>query len=285
MKYLPWDRLQQDSNLYNGNRVFKQSVTFTVYRTFRKKLNWMPMLMNNGAIFHGDNEEQINIFLETILQQSKKFEESVSIALYDLRNTVHERFEALEEQYKVFEYHPYKNGLKGFLEDFIIFRNEIKEKTYSLGLIEPTSRKLLIPIILLDEDKVAELNNSKGLINVFHHFLNESNFERIYPFVLAPFAEGFPVNVIESFYWAAYLGDKNKDFCKNHLFPDYDDSYYSIQQVIIGLLYKKDSQRLITLHPHKFTPSEYYLKKEQKLQKEDENYKIFLDMLNDGSER
>lgn len=284
MKYLPWDRLQLDSQLNNGNRVSKQSVSFSVYRTFKKKMSWTPMIMNNGAVFYGEDETQIDDFLETILSQSKKFEESVTIALYDLRERQNNAFEALESKYRVFEYHPYKSDLKTLIKDFVIFRNEIKEKTQSLGLVESPHRKVLIPIFLLDNDQVSVLNNDK-LSKVFQHFLTESSFERIFPFVIAPFAESFPEDVVKSFQWSAFLGPDNASVCRKKLYPDMEDSFYSIRQIVIGTLYTRLTTRLTVIHPYKFTPSDYYFKKEQQLKDEDENYNKFLDMLDDGTVR
>jgi len=284
MKYLPWNRLQLDSQLNNGNRVSKQSVSFSVYRTFKKKMSWTPMIMNNGAVFYGEDETQIDDFLETILSQSKKFEESVTIALYDLREHQNNAFEALESKYRVFEYHPYKSDLKTLIKDFVIFRNEIKEKTQALGLVESPHRKILIPIFLLDNDQVSVLSNDK-LSKIFQHFLTESSFERIFPFVIAPFAESFPEDIVKAFQWSAFLGSDNASVCRKKIYPDKEDSFYSIRQIVIGTLYTRLTARLTVIHPYKFTPSEYYFKKEQQLKDEDENYNKFLDMLDDGTVR
>lgn len=285
MKYIPWDRLQLDSSLNLGNRVFKQSVSFSVYRTFKRKVNWTPMIMNNGAIFHNGNNDHIDNFIEPIIKQSKKFEESVSIAMYDLTDGDNSRFETLEEKNRVFTYHPYKNDLQTFLKDFIIFRKKIKEKSKALGLVEPTSRKVLIPIIILDESHVKWLSTNKDFINVFYNFLTESSLERIYPFVIAPSARDFPLGLVKALQWSAFLGSDNSMFCRTELYPDFEDSYYSIRQIVIGTVYIKNATRLTTIHPYEFTPSEYYFKKKKQLEDEDSNYKKFLDMLDDGTRK
>lgn len=282
MKFLPWNRLQQDSSAKTGQRVFKQSVSFDLYRTYKKKVSWNPIAFKNGALFYGEEKTQLTDFLETMEKQANNFKESCTIALYDLTGTHQSESERIESNSRVFEYHPYDAPLDTLLEDLLQLRQEIKENSLSMKYTESPYRKALIVLIHITEEQAQRLSYVRTA-SLMKDLLLESAFERIYPFLIVESAESINDNILKALEWSAFIGGTNVMRCKNDLYPNMKDSYYSIRQVVIGVVYSRTFKYILNVHPYKFTPSEYHVKKEQQLIDEDAAYMRYLNTLSDGT--
>lgn len=283
MKFLPWDRLQQDSSNNFGNRVVKASVRFDFLRTYRRRISWDAVNFKNAAYFHNNDEKEIASFFENLLKQSKEFSGSVSLSLYHLSLTPEPALEALEGDSTTFRYHHYKESLKTLLEDFGKFRKEVGEENFKLGYVDAPFRKVLIPIIMLDETHVQILRNDEKVLKMMVSLLTRSNSQRIYPFLYTAYSKSLPHELLRVLDWAVYIGSENSVHARDVLYSDKKESFYSIRQQVIGVASHIKSKYLIVAHPYKFEPSPFYVKEMERKRIEDENYERYLDTLNDGT--
>lgn len=283
MKFLPWNRLQLSSDIDNRNRVFKQQVSFRLYRTYRVKVSWSSFFYNNLALFYGDNQHEKELFIRNMAHQSRRFSASSEIALFDLHDCMSDLGEELETEYPSFQYHPYKASLFSLLGDLLKLREEIKTKTRKLGLIETSSRKLLFVLLPLNTDDLHILRNDTPARTAFKSLLQNSSNERIYMVPVVAQASTFPKELEKELHWAVYLGESNSNHCRNVAHSTMRDGHYSILQTIIGVAYFRNQDRLVILHPLEFTPSQYYIEREEQWRREDEAYAKFLDTLDDGT--
>lgn len=283
MRYLPWNRLQLDSDVDGGWRVTKQEIVFSLYRTYKRKLFWAPLYQKNGAIFHGGDTDVKLTLIKNFAEQSKDSAESATIALFDLKGSHKEVGGSLEEQFLSFEYHPYEDSLEQLLEDLYKLRQEIRTKNLGSGYLEPPNRKVLVVLLDLDEDLVHDLELSLRSRELLRDLLLNSERERLYILPMSSRAAGVPGEIMRALDWSIYLGDENRGFAKG-FHKNLDESYYSFSQVLIGTHYSKHEKRLAAVHHLEFTPSEWYLQERKQLQEEDAAYEKFLQALDDGTE-
>lgn len=282
MKYLPWNRLQIDSAIDGGWRVSKKDVNFSLFRTFKRKIYWVPLYQSNGALMYGDLPEQRDATLRNFAEQSKRMAESTTVALFDLSGEQKELGAELEEQSLAFEYHPYEDNLEQFLEDLNDLRTSLRNKNKGSGYLEPPNRKILTIIFELNETLIQELELSLRSRELMRDLLLNSDRERLYLFPIASSASRMPGEIMRAFDWIVYLGEENKGFAKG-LHKKLEEAYYSFSQLLIGTHYSKHEKRLTPVHPLKFTPSEWHLAQKEKLEKEDAAYEEFLNALDDGT--
>lgn len=283
MKFLPWDRLQQDSSNNYGNRVTKGAVKFRLLRTYRLKIVWDALSFKNGAYFHGGIEKEIDAFFKNLLKQSKKFSGDVELSLYHLSEAPDARLEALEEDSPTFRYHLYKAPLEALLQDFLKFREDVRKVNLEEEFIESPYRKVLIPIIMLGDKEIDDLRNDSKLSKMMVSLLQDSSDERIHPFLFCESPVELPDEVLDALDWAAYLGHPNAVYARDILHKGMEESLSSYRQEVVGAVAHVRSDELIIAHPLKFSPSDFYFKEKQQLVDEDEIYMKYLNSLNDGT--
>lgn len=283
MEFLVWDKLQLSNLRNNGFIVHKQSVSFDFYRTFKKKVSWTPLSFRNGALFHNDNEFEVKTFVETMASQSRKFDGSVVIPVYDLTGRYGDFLSELESRFKAVEFHPYHESFSSIVNEFSDYRDVVATEDFRSRVVEDNRRKILLPVIITDSAVESDFDFAGFDGELFGSFVSSSEFQRIFPFFLMSDASVVPDSVMIEFDWCAFIGEGNVMYCRHELHPEMEDSYYSVRQVITGVVYSRANSRIITIHPYKFTPSEYHLKREKQLVDEDELYRRFLDSLDDGS--
>lgn len=283
MKYLPWDRLQLDASIDGGWRVTKQKILFDVFRTYKRKLRWGPLYLKNGALFHGGNIDHKLTFIETLVSQNEKVKDSSTIALFDFNNNLINFAEKLEQENEGFEYHPYEESIEKFLTDLVEFRSIIQNANKGSGYIEPPNRKVLIVLIDLDKERASQIQANPRLRALFKSLIQDSERERIYVIPLMSFSDEMPVGVLPILEWIVYLGERNMLHAKKQ-HSDLTEGYYSFAQQHIGSHFSQHEKRLMAVHPLKFSPSEWFIAEQKKLNDEDAAYEEFLNALDDGSE-
>lgn len=263
-----------------GVRASKVQVNFKLYRTFRKFLYWSPVTHDNMALFYGENENEKNLFVKNIVEQAYKNVGSVEIAFYDFNGNSKEIGVALNNVYEnFFIYREYPESFEVLVNDLIKFRSIIRENNVGTGFLEPIDRKFVF--MFVDVTNVDLLKENEKTINDFVDVVKNSFRDRLYVIPIARNAFNVPVKIHESLDWATYLGLDNAKYVKE-LHSSLEDGYYSVKQLIIGATFNANDKRLQIIHPLKYTPSEWQISKENRLNAEDEAYKKLLDSLDDG---
>lgn len=287
MRYREWDPLQLSYTIDSGIRVVKQSVSFNLFRTYRHKITWTPMIYSNFGLFYGKIESQKEAVVELFAEQSKKFHQSVHIGLFTFGKSSgsqeKEVWNGLEDKYKAFFHHPFEQSLEELLALLIRLRNEIEEKSIHSRMIEPSNKVLQFIFLDLGEKEIEELKNPK-VQEMLEDLLHNSYFQRMYVGVLAKNADSLNHSTHDLFQFAAYLGKENDEYCRD-IHKDADESEFSRQQILIGTAWTRDSNRMINLHPLKFTPNEKFIQAQQRFEEEDKAYIKFLNSLDDGTDK
>jgi len=278
MEYYP--RLLIDPRLRNGLRVSKVDVNFKLYRTFRKFLYWSPITHSNAALFYGESELEKITFIKNIADQTSKFSNSAEIAFFDFNESSEDICSILSKTYKNFySYKNYQEGLTQCLKDLIAFREHIRNANKGSGFLEPPGRK--VTLIFLDLSLITDELNKPENIDMINDLLSNSSRERMYLFLIMPFAKDLDESVLKNLTWATFLELENSQLLKN-LYPEKDDSYFSVRQKVIGMTFNVNDSRLQIIHPLKFTKSDWLISKEAALKAEDEIYKYMLESLDEG---
>lgn len=280
MRYFEWDRLRLNKGYETGNLVFKHSIKFELFRSYRKKVTWNAIGHNNMALFYGNLTSQRDVFIENIAKQSLKFSESVAIDLYNFSGEMSNLGESFEKQYTPFNYHHYLDTFEKFIDDVVDFRNEIRDGMKKKQQIEATDRKAQFILVNLD-DKVLSCLKNEELYQKIEDLIIDSSWERVFFVPITSSATVFQNDLHSNFDWSVYLGSQNDDYLHN-IHSTMEDSYYSRQQKVIGSVFDKNFNKILIIHPLKFTPSAFHFEVEDRFKEEDELYNKFLSTLDDG---
>lgn len=282
MDYREWDPLQLSSEIDNGARVVKQSVSFDLFRTYRHKISWNPIAYQNFGIFYGGLEQQKQSVIESIAKRSMKFAPSINISLFTFENNKNiEIWDNLEKEYNSFFHHPFNDTFEFFLKELQNLRNDVEEKTTVKKMIEPSNKVLQLVLLDLYDEQLRLLKIPENL-KLFQNLLTNSYYQRIYIGFFIKEAESVPLDIHSSLDFSAYLGTLNDEYCRS-VYKGFQENEYSRKQVLIGTGFIRSSQTLVNLHPVKFTPNESFIKAQQHFDKEDEAYMNFLNSLDDGT--
>lgn len=279
-----YEDLGLSTTLDGFQRASKQSVGFNLFRIFRGRIKWSPMTTDNLALFYGNNIPQRDAFISSIVKQVNKVSDSANLYLIDLSGTLRSLSESLTKTNRdSFTYKHFTGDLEGILKRLTVFRDEVRNATQKERVIELTNRKLSFVFINMSDEDAEILNRSKDMQILMKDLITNSYRERLYIVPIVPSASSFPKNILKSFQWCAFLGDKNVKLCREELYPNMREGLYSIRQVISGIVFSNTHKTLVMIHPMKFTPSEWHIKREQQTKDENKAFNNFLEALDDGS--
>ena len=265
-------------------RASKQSVGFSLFRIFRGRIKWSPMTTDNLALFYGNNIPQRDAFISSIVKQVNKVSDSANIYLIDLTGDLLSLSESLTKTNRdSFTYKHFTGDLEGILKRLTVFRDEVRNTTKKERVIELTNRKLSFVFVNMSNEDAEILNKSEDARILIKDLITNSYRERLYFVPIVPYASKFPKDILETFQWCGFLGNENAKLCREELYPNMREGLYSIRQIISGIVFSNTHKTLVMIHPMKFTPSEWHIKREQQIKDENKAFNKFLEALDDGS--
>lgn len=279
MKYLPWDRLQIDDTLYNHAPVRKAEVVYPLYKGFHSMFAHVPYYHRNLSIYTATHDDKIDV-LQNFAQDNDPVQRFATVALFDFTDTLQETGEALEAQQRGFEYHPYHASFETLLTDLLILRDSIRQQSRAAGLVQSYHRRIYTILLHLDAPQVAELRTTPILQQMLHDFMTNSADENLYGVMLTNSIILEEAAFFEMFDQAAFLGEEHMDFALD-FFTHLDEGNISMMQEHIGWGTRKNSARFTSLHPRKYTPSQWVREREAAIAAEEEAYAKFLASLSE----
>lgn len=282
MKYEPWDKLQLNGSIAGGQRVRKNEVFYKLYRSYGQKIVWSPLFLSNGAVFYGEDETEVITLVENLSNQNKKTFQSSAIHFYDFTGKWKEKLEVYETSLTGFYYHPFKDSLEEFINSLFEHFEMIKVKMREGSLSEPVNKKLDLILIEISKEQLKELKKNEPLSDKLIAILTHGYKFRIYPMIISEKILGFSPELVKSLEWITFLGTNNINISER-LFAKLESGFRSINQKVIGTCYNSNNSNILPIHPLKFTPSEWWLSKQKRLETEDYEYSKYLATLKDGT--
>lgn len=289
--FYPWNPLQLSAEVDSGLRVRKSSVTFEIFRTFKRKLLWTALAHDSMLVFYGnDQKEESNIpshvetIVQTMMTQSQKtMNKSFHLSMYDFDDAFSE-LDKLDNGKYDFQRIPYESSFEKLIDELIDHRRIIKEKSKENGYIEAPNKQLQMIAFDLDNKRLNLLKNNIFIQEKFFSLLKDSSTERIYFLVLVENVDEFPKDFMNSFSKVYFLGDHNSHIAREKLFRKLPVTANSFSQELIGYGFESlPPKELVSLHSLKFARSEWKKAKEAEYVSEEELYRKFLLTLEDGS--
>lgn len=275
-----------DRSLDPYHRAVKQEVTFKLFRVFTGNIYWSPFVAKSIALFYGEDTVQRDQFVYNIINQSKKFKESVNTHIVDLTGELKTVVEELgKHRGNLFTYKHFLNDVNSIvevLEKLKEYRDDVRAETAELRVLEQAHRRLSIVFLNLSREQMIEIKGSQYLTSLLKDLMNFSDRERLYVVPITPSADVFPVDILKEVEWAGFLGDTNYKICKQ-LYPKKKESVYSKKQHFSGIVFSNSHRFLVVVHPLVYTPSTWGLEKERQIKNENEAFEKFLQSLDDGS--
>ncbi len=274
--FYPWDPLQLSTLIESGLRVRKNSVNYMVFRTFKKPLFWTALQDKNFALFYG-SRDIAETFIEQLIDSTvKNCEEAVVMALYDFTGEW-EAFALEKDDSKyLFTYHPYQESLSHFLHELEKHRTIIRTASLNVGPLEAPNKVMQFIFLPLTPNQVNELARDLGLRDIFRSLLTESARERIYLLPLVKDAADFPSDLLQSFSQSYFLGEDNMHYMSEVIYPEWVITANSFGQELVGFGIFGEKEELVSLHPARFTPSEWSIKRAAAFDEEEALYRKYL---------
>lgn len=290
--YYPWNPLQLSAEVDGGWRVAKNSASFDTYRTFRRKLIWSVLLHKSLLVFHGDENdeysgtEQLASLVKSFSKQAdKSMKGTLTHTFYDFDGAVADVLAPLDEQFRGFTVQPYEESFQHFLDELVKHRERVRANTRLTKLPEAPNKRLQLISFVMDKNMVSLLRNNVVVRGQFFSLLQESARERMYFMVFMADAENFPQQWVDSFSQVFFLGESNSRIARDVWFPKLPVGKNSFAQELVGYgLEDMPPKELLSLHPTKYTKSEWKKAKESEHAAEEEMYRKFLLSLEDGHE-
>lgn len=278
--YQPWDPLQLSEEVSGPHLVFKNKIIFSLYRTYRHKVKYSPLISKNLAVFSPSPEEPLTL-LTHLCEQAVKgaFHEGFTLEVYSFPSTSQEVVESiapLDEKYYFLRQHPYEEGLPHFLQEVERHALLLRGKARAQGFLEPPEKRVTFLVLLLGAREVEALS-TPPVAKAFRDLLTAYEHERLVPMVLASSAQALPRHLLGYFEVAAYLGEANETYAEEKLYTHLRPALGSFSQEAIGYLYHHAFTRsLLRCHPLIFTPSPWRVERDAAYAHEERLYREYL---------
>lgn len=274
MKYLPWDRLQLDPSLHNHSPVKKAEIVYPLYKSFRSSFAHIPYFHKNLAIYAADQKQREEV-LQNLSKDNDPVQRFATVAVFDPSYMLSQVGNQLEQENTGFEYHEYQASFATLLQDLVTFRNEIRDKTRAVGFAESYHRRIYTIVLNLDDAMEHELRTVPHIQHLFQQLLTDVSSENMNIIMIAGNIF-LPVRpFLDMFSQDAFLGEEHMDFALD-FFAELDEGSISVMQEHIGWGRRIHSPRLTSLHPRKYTPSQWVQEREAAIAAEEDTYAKFL---------
>lgn len=274
MRYLPWDRLQISTDIHNHAPVRKAEIVYPLYKGFHSTFAHIPHYHRNLGIYteHVHEREEV---LKNFAQDNDPVQKFATVALFDPSGMLQSTGEALEAAKTGFEYHEYHADFETLLGDLLSLRDQIRLETQAAGMAQSYHRRVYTVIINIDNVMSRELRSIPKIQAGLQELLLNSADENFNIVMLAGNVFIYERKFLELFDQDAYLGEENMHFALE-FYEELDEGNISMMQHHVGWGRRRNSARLTSLHPRKYTPSQWMQERQEAIAAEEEAYAKFL---------
>lgn len=267
-------RLLTDSSPQAGaSRVKPKAIDFNIYGAYPDKINFIPLLHSNLAVFYSNWDEKA-AFLRTFFNESMKNSASIKVFYYSLFEP-EEEVEVLQDlmiDTPILTFREYRWGIEQLVSDWTEVKEEIKAERKKNEQYDSFHRKF--NFVIFDINKTTPEVYKK-----LYSLLKDSRRERLFFILLSSSANNVPRVFHKIFDLAVYLGRDNQIIC-DYIHSDLGYGLYDIHQKHIGTAFVKGGKFLEPVHPLEYTQSRLGRKQEEELEREYNSYLKFLENLN-----
>lgn len=228
-----------DPSVDGGNRVRKQDVGFALWRTADGFASWIPLCSPSALVVSAGRDDVVQAVLCAV-SQCRGFASSARVAVFGFASLA--------------GIPPSPLPFRDMVDRLSVLRREVLSAARAMGQVEPSNRRLVVPVVVTGPDTWRLLPAS--VVGKFASLCADSGVSRIHPMVVHwGDVSDIPDDVVSASSWLAFTGGTAMSGC-SRVFPTVVSQPASPIQPVVGFVVDRAvPDRCVPVHPLVYTVS------------------------------